>query len=270
MEIKWCVCDVDGTLIDSQRRLTKKTIQAIEDMRQAGIDLILSTGRSPLFIRELTASLKIKGPVICCNGGMIQHAGSGKTLFSKTIHKELIHALAKGFLANQIDALMYSHDHIYYNYGSRRAQLYHDFNEQALPEFRVPLTEIRKAEELPDTIMKFFVWDVDQAAVKNLEKTYSREGQLYLVSSMRGSVDIMSNGVSKGEALRFLAETQGIDLTKTAVFGDNYNDVSMFQFAALPIAMENGEEVAKQAAKYVTLSNDEDGVAYGIRRYILK
>lgn len=270
MDIKWCVCDVDGTLIDSQRRLTGETLRAIEEMRQAGIELILSTGRSPLFIKELVASLRLNGPVICCNGATIRHTGSGETLFSKMIHKESIRALAKEFLDREIDTLMYSHDRIYYNYGSKRAQLYHAFNEKALPEFRVPLTEIRRAEDLPEAIMKFFVWDIDQAAAKKLEETFNREGHLYMVSSMRGSIDIMSDGVSKGEALRFLAEKQGIDLTKTAVFGDNYNDVSMFQFAALPIAMGNGEEAAKQAAKYVTRSNDEDGVAYAIRRYILK
>lgn len=269
MNIQWCVCDVDGTLLNSENHLTEETLLAISQMQQAGVRLILSTGRSPLFIKELVAKLPVDGPVICCNGGLIRHVGTGETLFSKEIRRETVLTLAADFLDNGVDALMYSDEHIYYNRGSKRAQLYYRFNQEKEPEFRVPLIEITRAEELPDCIIKFFVWDVDAALTERITTMHNRQGDLYVVQSMKGSLDVMANGVSKGEALRFLAERGQLRLEETAVFGDNYNDVSMFELAGLPIAMGNGEVAAKQAAKFVARSNDENGVAHAIRRYIL-
>lgn len=269
MNIKWCVCDVDGTLLNSANHLTEETMLAVSQMQQTGVKLILSTGRSPLFIKELVARLNVDGPVICCNGGLIRHVGKGETLFSKKIRRETVLALATDFLDSGVDALMYSDEHIYYNRGSKRAQLYYRFNQEKEPEFRVPLIEITRAEDLPDRIMKFFIWDVDAALAERMATIHNKQGDLYIVQSMKGSLDVMASGVSKGEALRFLEEQGQLCLKETAVFGDNYNDVSMFELAGLPIAMANGEAAAKQAAKFVTCSNDENGVAQAIRRYIL-
>lgn len=270
MRIRWCVCDVDGTLMNSANHLTDETMLAVRQMQEAGIELILSTGRSPLFIKELVAKLNLGGPVICCNGGLIRHVGMGQTLFSKEIRRETVLALATDFLDSGVDALMYSDEHIYYNRGSKRAQLYFRFNQEKEPAFQVPLIEITRAEELPDRIIKFFVWDVDAALAERIMTIHNKQGNLYVVQSMKGSLDVMASGVSKGEALRFLAQQGRLQLAQTAVFGDNYNDVSMFELAGLPIAMANGEAAAKQAAKFVARSNDENGVAHAIRRYILE
>ncbi|VBB09838.1 cof protein [Lucifera butyrica] len=270
MAIQWCVCDVDGTLLDSNSRLSEETVRAVQEMRQAGIELILATGRSDLFIKELVFRLGIAGPVICCNGGMIRDVGTGQVLFSRTIGRETARAVAEYCFTHRLDMLAYSYDFIYYSRGSDRVNLFHDFNARMPEEFRVPLREAARPEDLPlDSVLKFFLWNADAVLKENMEAWHNREGELYLVQSMQGALDIMAQGISKGDALRYLAGQRGMSLDQIAVFGDNYNDVSMFQLAGCPIAVGNAEAVVKEAAKYITRSNDENGVAYAIRHYIL-
>lgn len=269
MGIKWCVCDIDGTLVDSKNKLRDETIAAVQAMRAQGVELILATGRSPLFVKELTAKLGITMPAICCNGGIIQDITGQQTLYSKNIPQQHIQGLSSYFVGAGIDALMYSPDHIYYMKGSQRINLFVNFNNRVAPEFRVPLIEIERPEQLPDTIIKFFVWDIDQQTVAYLQNEYNREQALYMVQSMQASLDIMVQGVSKGDGLSILAELKGLDLAQTAVFGDNDNDISMLRIAGCSVAMGNAEAAVKAVAKYVTSTNDENGVAQGIRRYIL-
>ena len=94
-------------------------------------------------------------------------------------------------------------------------------------------------------------------------------GSLSYTSSEPGLLDVSAPGVDKGEGVRHLARLLGLEKQKIAVFGDFLNDIPLFDQAGLPIAMGNGDEITKAHALAITASNDEDGVARAIRRYIL-
>jgi hydroxymethylpyrimidine pyrophosphatase-like HAD family hydrolase len=80
----------------------------------------------------------------------------------------------------------------------------------------------------------------------------------------------MNKGVSKGNAAAFLANCFGINRDEIICIGDNENDISMIEYAGMGIAMENGTDEAKKAAKFVTRSNNDSGVAYAVKKFILK
>ena len=79
----------------------------------------------------------------------------------------------------------------------------------------------------------------------------------------------MNKGVSKGEGLKQLCKTLDVDTSQVVAIGDNENDISMFQVAGLAIAMENGDDIAKEYSHVITDINDEDGVAKAIEKYVL-
>ncbi len=123
---------------------------------------------------------------------------------------------------------------------------------------------------LNQDIIKVLITSQDDHILEKLNEGINKEGRLTIVRSEKGLIDIMNSGISKGGALVTLAEHLNMDLKDTVVFGDNYNDISMFKVAGLSIAVANAEEDLKQAADYITLSNDESGVGHAIYKYVLK
>lgn len=268
VNIECCVCDMDGTLLNSTRDVSEKNVKAIRELQEKGVVIVLATGRTDLYVKDVAHRLGILAPVISSNGGMVRQLNSTEVLCYKYLPNEIDRKLAENCFKNNDDMIVYSPDRVYYREGSERVKLYHSYNERVQPEFRVPIQEIKQAEELPfGKVLKIFLWNVAPERTTALQNIF--HGQLAMVSSEKNAFDIMAKGISKGEALRFLSKKMGFDLNKTAVFGDNYNDISMLNLAGYPIAMANAEEAVKRQAKYVTASNDEDGVAYAIEHYIL-
>ena len=271
MNMEWCVCDLDGTLLNSHSRLSQETIDAVGELRQVGVGVVLATGRPDLFVKDIAYKLGVTKPIISCNGGMVRNIWTGEVLFNKTIDQAAATNIVEYCLDNRYDLLAYTPDQIYFSNGSERVNVFHRYNHQVQEEFRVPLTEISAVSDLPlSQVIKFLVSNVDAGAVVEFEQVQNQCGCLSMVPSMRGVLDIMADGISKGEALRFLGQKLGMDMAKTVVFGDNYNDISMLRLAGCPIVVANAEEEVKKVAKYITLSNDEAGVAYAIRKYILQ
>ena len=101
-------------------------------------------------------------------------------------------------------------------------------------------------------------------------KALEARGDVLVSSSFRNNLEINAMGADKGSALLRLANHLGIGRTETMAFGDGENDLSMIECAGFGVAMENGEEVVKAAADYITITNNEAGVAKAIRQFVLK
>lgn len=268
VNIECCVCDMDGTLLNSKRDISEANVKAIRKLQEKGVEIVLATGRTDLYVKDVAHRLGISAPVISSNGGMVRQINSDEVLYYKYLPNEIDRKLAENCFENNDDMIVYSSDWVYYRDGSERVKLFHSYNDRVQPEFRVPIQTIKQPEDLPfGEVLKFFLWNVAPERTAILQNLYQE--QLAMVSSEKNAFDIMAKGISKGEALRFLSKKMGFDLKKTAVFGDNYNDISMLNLAGHPIAMANAEETVKRQAKYVTTSNDEDGIAYAIEHYIL-
>lgn len=269
MNIQWCVCDLDGTLLDSRGRLSEQNRLAVHDLAERGIEVILATGRSDLFVREIAANLQIRQPVISCNGGLIRDLASGQVFFSRPIGEKMTRRLATYCLETQRDALVYSPQKIYYFRGSRKIGSYRHYNSEVAAAFRIPLGEVSHPEDLPlPEVLKFYIANINPEMAAAIQQELKIGNELSMVQSMRDALDIMAKGVSKGQALKFLARRIGFDLTRTAVFGDNHNDISMLEVAGLPIAMGNAEASVKQVARFVAPANDDSGVAHAIRHLL--
>ncbi len=270
MDIKWCVFDLDGTLLNKKGELTSATIATVREVIQAGIKVVLATGRSPLFVKGIVAQLGIVCPVISCNGGLIIDIRQNDVLFSKPINDQMVQKIAQYCLQQQREAFVYSYDHIYYCSPSSHTRKYQRYNTEVQASFKIPLRELQSSGDLPlGQVIKFFICNVDETQASEFEQFFNSENQLTLVSSAKNALDIMAKSISKGTGLNFLAKKLGMDLAQTAVFGDNFNDISMLQLVGCPIAVGNAEAKVKAVAKYVTGSNDEDGVAQALRKYVL-
>lgn len=269
MNIECCVCDMDGTLLNSKRDISEGNSKALRELKAKGVEIILATGRTDLYVKDVVDRLEISAPVISSNGGMIRQLSTGQVLYHKYIHQGTAGRLTEACFEKNYDCIIYSPDLVYHRTNSERIELFRKYNQRINPSLQVPLQEISQPSELPlGKILKFFIWNINRKQWEELQQRYNQEGHLTMISSEKNGFDVMAQGISKGAGLAFLAKHMGFSLEKTMVFGDNYNDISMLKLAGYPVAMGNGETEVKQVAKYVTRSNDEDGIAYALENYL--
>lgn len=273
MPFKGCILDLDGTTLDSRDVISAENLNAIERLRERGLFIAVATGRSHLMIKEYIAQLGVQLPIIACNGGMIREVDYAKPpVFVQCIDKARAMELLNWRRKNGFDALVYTRELVYHPKGSKRALKYIKYNKTCDPRYRVDLREIdeENIECFAGDIVKLLFAECDNSRQAQLEALFNHDAKLYIVSSMSGLVDVMAGGVSKGLALKLWAQRLNVPLEELIVFGDNYNDISMFQIAGMSIAMGNAEEEVKKEADFVTLSNDQSGIAHAITNYVLE
>ncbi len=119
-------------------------------------------------------------------------------------------------------------------------------------------------------VNKILILEYDQTRFESLAPKLSQFEGIHYCQSNNGHMDVMAEGVSKGDALEFIAKLNGIDSSNIVVFGDNHNDLEMMAYGGCSITMENGVEAVKKIADYISLHHHKDGVAYAINNYVYK
>ncbi|WP_039657641.1 Cof-type HAD-IIB family hydrolase [Clostridium tyrobutyricum] len=271
LKYKWCVCDMDGTLLNSRDIISKENEIALKKLQEIGVEVIIASGRIDLLMKCFISQLGLKGNIICCNGSLIKNIQTGQTIYSKLINKNIVKEIIEYSLKNSIGFLIYTKDTIYSSKNNCKAEKYENMNKSLPLEFKIPIKYIDNISA--SLIEKMDVFKIllisNNECIKSLKNYFSAYETLTAVSSLEGLLDIMASDISKGNALKILSEKTGIDLNDVIVFGDNYNDIEMFECAGMPIAMGNSVEAVKVKAKYITRSNNESGIAYAIKNFIL-
>jgi Cof subfamily protein (haloacid dehalogenase superfamily) len=270
---EWCVCDLDGTLLDDNNSIQSDNVQALHKLRDQGVKLAFATGRLDLMTKKYIDQIGIETPIISCNGGLIRDSRTGEVIYSKVMDPKTSISFTEYCLENNIDFVVYTYDMVYGTRNNVRMKHYEKLNSNLYKGFEIPLQYIENGVDplIGLDILKILIIVNDPSEVLPLqEKLMEKFPHLSIVSSLNTLIDIMAEGVTKGEALKHLAEKYNINLEKTIAFGDNYNDVTMFKEVGTPIAIGNAEEAVKKEAKYVTLTNNECGVSYAIENFILK
>lgn len=258
MTYKMVFSDIDGTLVNSQHRLTPATIQAAQFVVSKGIPFILGSGRQPSSVREINQELGIKMPVIGFSGALIWDENDNK-VWESGLTKDLAIEVKHQIKAEFPDLCCSTY--------SDRLWIVDDAN---LPSLRfeqsvthAPMTEGSPAELLPDNAVVHKVLCTGDADV--LDKVQAHFAPLYpmcrIYKSQPTYLEVMNISASKSAAAAVLCERFGITARDVIAFGDNYNDVDMLKFAGMGVAMGNAPADVKQIADKIADTNDNDGLA---------
>jgi cof-like hydrolase len=270
--IKLIAIDMDGTLLNEKKHIDKAQKEAIHEAVEAGIKIVLCTGR-PLygilpFYEELGLSeLDSEGYVILNNGCSIHKTKDWKLIDQVNFTSDDIEYLYKFSESYDINFTLVN-DTYYFNIGRKPTDelikdagfVFSDITDISLEEAKSGKHKIMKIMFLgnPEIMADF------QKENENILKDkYSS------VLSQPYVYEILPKGNNKGTGLKKLAKKLGIKQEEIMAIGDGNNDIEMFEYANYSVAMENGTELAKKAAKYQTDSNENDGVAKAIRKYAL-
>ena len=271
--IKLIALDLDGTLLDSGKRLSARNRAALEAAAAKGVHVVPTTGRFFGMMPEAIHALPFVRYAITVNGAQVYDRETDTALARAEI--PVATAIAAMEVLDGFDCI---YDCYQENWGwmtdamQRKAA---DYAPDAhylkmIREFRRPVPELKAhlAAKGAD-VQKVMLFARDAADLPAIRDALAaRFPELVLTRSTPNNVEINHALAHKGEALRRLADRLGFGLACCMAFGDGLNDLTMVRDAGFGVAMSNAAPEVLAAAKHVTLSNDDDGVAAAIEKYL--
>ncbi|HYN15895.1 MAG TPA: Cof-type HAD-IIB family hydrolase [Terriglobales bacterium] len=275
--IRLLAIDIDGTLLDPQFQVSPANLAALTRAREAGVEIVLVTGRRHQFALPVAQSLGFDVWLISSNGAVT------RSVSGELFHRDLLPARTardlithmqpfrgnlvltfdregKGALALESTDELTSH-----------IQRWVENNLQYI-EFVVPIERAL----VTDPIQAMFCGPIArmQAAEERLRAAHLADRITVLKTRYDARdlviIDVLNHGCSKGHALERWARHRGLGREEVMAIGDNYNDIEMLEFAGVPVIMGNAREDLKQNGWRVTLSNDQSGVAAAVEEVLFK
>jgi Cof subfamily protein (haloacid dehalogenase superfamily) len=265
MTIKLIALDLDDTLLDSKLAVSPRACEAIRKAVARGVTVTIATGRMYASALPYARQLGLDVPLITYNGALIKSSLSGETLLDRPIDGELAQQILELCRDRGWYIQSYVNDKLYVaevnHYAKRYAEL-----------ARVPVTALGDSfytvKERPS---KMLIMDSAETIAQIFTMVKAAFGdQLSIAISKPTFMEITDPVANKGHALAFLADKLGIKQDEIMALGDSGNDLDMIKYAGWGVAMGNANAAVKAAARLETLSNDADGVAEAIEKYVLQ
>lgn len=269
MKYKLLVLDVDGTLLNDEREINKRTLAALLKVQQMGVRIVLASGRPTYGLMPLAKTLELGnygGFVLSYNGCQIIKAQNGEILFERRINPEMLPYLEKKARKNGFAIFTYHDDTLITDSPD---------NEYIKNEALLNNLKIIREDEFSTAIdfapCKCMLVSDKEKALIGLEQHWEKRlaGTLDAFRSEPYFLEVVPCGVNKANTLGALLEHLGVTREEVIAVGDGVCDVTMLQLAGMGVAMGHSQDSVKVCADYVTASNEEDGVALAVEKLIL-
>jgi Cof subfamily protein (haloacid dehalogenase superfamily) len=264
-KIQLLIADVDGTLVTKDKVLTPRAIAAVANLKSAGIKFAITSGRPPLGMRMLIEPLEITTPISAFNGGLFVTPDLS-IIDQKVLPANVAGQVVKTISDHQLDVWLYRGN----DWFAHSEHGPHVDKEAWTVKFKPKV--VKSFDGLLDNVVKIVGVSDDLAAVARAESD-AQEQLGDHVSAARSQpyyLDVTHPQANKGGVAMRLAQEFQIPISSIATIGDMPNDVLMFAHSGLSIAMGNANPEVKRAARRVTKSNEDDGFAIAVEKYILK
>ncbi len=265
--MKLIAVDVDGTLLNSKNEISPKTKESLIRAGEAGHKVAIVSGRPTSGVRYLAKELEFEkygGLLSNYNGGSITNFKTGEVISNHTLDLDLAKEILAATKDLPLEIIIPSGDKII----SDSENKYLDVERDLLKVETEAIEGLR--ENLDFGPNKIIFANDPEILEQHLEFLIDTYGQhTAQVRSQRFYYEIMPKGLSKGASLLEIAKYYGIDQADIIAFGDELNDETMIEVAGTGVAMGNAVEKIKEIADYITLSNDEDGIADYLEKFVL-
>ena len=262
--IRLLLADVDGTLVTDDKVLTERSIEAVHRLHAAGVLLAVTSGRPPRGMQMLIEPLALSTPIAAFNGGIVVEPDMS-VIDQKVIPGTLVGPIVALIDSSGLDVWMYRGPDWYV----RDLDAPHVAREAFTVQFKPTLVD--SFDGITEDVAKVVGVGDDHDLVASVAgAAHDRFGDH--VSAARSQpyyADITHPDANKGEVVKFLSTRYGIAPQEVATIGDQANDVLMFAHSGLSIAMGQSDREVQRAARRVTDSNQEEGFAKAIERFIL-
>ena len=248
--------DVDGTILNSESKLTEPVKQSILNLSQQGVKIIIVTGRNSFSVNRLMGQLGLDLSYVSSAGATIYNAEQKKVIGSYTLSKTAVKPLVEagvaagaGLFVEQPDNLLWYGNDEFLGWIEKHGIL-------AMRRLKTP------DEMMTQDVLKITFVNYHENHLPLEERIRAMNLPIYMVFSMPIYLEVTAAGINKGAAIEKLTRSLGVELEDVLAVGDSENDLSMFEVAGTAVAMGNANQNVKNAADYVAPSNDEDGLAW--------
>lgn len=264
-DVRVICCDIDGTLVRDDKSLSEENIRWIHKaVHEAGVHFTLVSGRMVSGVRPFYERMGITGPVSCYNGGTLVDE-DGNIVDDHRMGHDIAMALMDIRDKFKADALIF--DGMRWFLETRDCYPYKP--KVKIYECDCEVGPFRELLKKFDTNKVIFM-SKDDSVLENVRQEILRTIDSSKVTLYRSGdfLEVMASGYDKGSAIDALSRHYGIDSSHIMALGDDYNDIPMLRKAGYSVAMENAVPEVKAAARYITDTNNNDGVAKAIKRYV--
>ncbi|MGB9111216.1 MAG: Cof-type HAD-IIB family hydrolase [Acidimicrobiales bacterium] len=263
-DIRLFLADVDGTLVTQDKVLTDRAVLAVRHLGEAGVLFAVTSGRPPRGMSMLVGPLKLNTPIAGFNGGLLVNSDMS-VIEQRTVAKELVPSILDELASFSLTAWLYQgNDWIVPDrkgpHLDREASTVR-FEPIVVPDLRVLTDNIVKIVGVSDD------HDVIEAAAVATRDKFGDHVTAAL--SQPYYLDVTNPDANKGAVVKYLAARYAIAPENIATIGDMPNDILMFAHSGLSIAMGNADPEVQRAARRVTTSNENEGFANAVERFVL-
>lgn len=262
---KLIALDLDGTLTDKNKNILEETKQELIKLAKKGVVIVLASGRPTAGIfkeaKELTLD-QVGGYLLSFNGARVLDYKNNQVVYEQTLKPEVAHEMYDRAKYFGLSPLTYSPTEIITeDIGDHWIQL-ESFTT------KMPIRHVQDfKKEIDFDVNKVLITgepDYVASIIDEFAKPY--QGKMSIYRSDPYFIECMANGIDKAASLSALCKQLGIKQEETIAFGDGYNDLSMIEYCGYGVAMENAIDEVKARADYITLSNNDNGVAYCLKQ----
>ena len=266
--IKLIAIDLDGTLLNSQHKLTERNEKAIQAARAQSIQVILATGKTRGSAVSIIDRLNLDTPGIYVQG-LVTHNVDGSIRHQATLKPEVARRVITFAEDRGFSLIAYSGTEIYVRQRNKDTDLlldYSEVNPQVVGPLqnllgKTPINKIAAVHRADSRRITALRWQ--------LEMQLDNAGRL-VQAGVPTMLEVLPPGGSKGTALKALLKELSIPASQVMAIGDGENDLEMIRQAGIGVAVGNASQSVKDAANHLVASNDDDGVAEAIEKFALK
>ncbi|MGV3487502.1 MAG: Cof-type HAD-IIB family hydrolase [Tuberibacillus sp.] len=252
MNKKLIFFDIDGTLLDFDKKIPDSTKDAIQRLKDNGHDIAIATGRAPFLVHEVCEALDIHS-YVSFNGQFVVY--EDKVIYENPIAASTLEAIQKVAVQN-------GHPLVFMGEQTMKANVEnHPYIEKAMGSLHLSHPECR-----PSYFKETPIYQALLYCREGEETAYSLFKEIRLVRWHEVSMDIVPSNGSKAEGIKKLLSYLDYKQEDVVAFGDGLNDLEMIRYAGTGVAMGNAEEELKEIADFVSKPVDHDGIDYAVRK----
>ena len=263
MAYKLMAVDIDGTLLNNNGQLTENNKNAIRQWVDKGLIFTIASGRPIQGVEKLNEILNLDVPFIPYNGAMVVLGKSKKVLYEQKLSRNDSRDIIRLGEKYNVTIIIWNDNRVYVPELNERVNNY----KMAIG---VEPVVIDNMEQLIENGVTKIIWYDEVEKIEQYQKEIGRYlgDNINFHPSRPYFMEFVDKNASKAIAMEKLGQYYGIKQSEMIAVGDGFNDLSMIEYAGLGVAMANSPDEIKEKADYITLSNEEDGVAHVIHKFI--
>ena len=268
MAYKLLALDLDGTLTNSQKKISDRNRDVLQKAIAQGVHIVLASGRPLIGIERVAKELGLYekgGYILAYNGGHIIECKSGKTIIKKVLPMEYYHEICECGRMFDVNVLTYNEQGVLAESDTAEYVIKEAYNNS------IPIIKVERLEEaILNPVVKFMIVGEPHKltyAYKYMQESF--KGKLSVFFSEPYFLEVTPLGIEKSSSLDGLVKYLGIKKEELLACCDGLNDISMLKYAGFAVAMGNAYEETKKYADYIAATNEEDGVAEAVEKFVL-